>query len=393
MPAMASRTPKPIHIFRPGRWVAMNGEAIEFTEADLAASAAAYNPATHRAPIVKGHPATDDPAQGWVQALSAGPRGLFATPAQVDAAFAEEVRAGRYATVSARFYRPDSPANPVPGTWYLRHLGFLGAQVPGVKGLDAPALDPSFAEDEDSVCFAEGVAFGEWDDVTNASLWRNLREWLLGKFGAEEADRVLPGYDVRALEQGAQEELKQRRERESEREDGPEPHSAFSEPDQPKEPQVTEDEALRLREELAAKEREIQTLKTQARQREAAAAQAESTAFIEGLVSQARLPESMAAPLAAVDAHLKTQADACFGEGDAAKPLHQVLREFLAALPSAVQFGEHATRQRAAGQPPADDVAYAEGADPERIELDKRIRAHMAQHQVSYATAYAAVTR
>ncbi|MDO5289337.1 MAG: peptidase [Pseudomonadota bacterium] len=390
---MAPRTPtpKPIHIFRPGRWVAMSGEVISFTEADLAATAAAYDPAKHRAPIVKGHPATDDPAQGWVQALSAGPRGLFAAPAQVDAAFAEEVRAGRYATVSARFYRPDSPANPVPGTWYLRHLGFLGAQVPGVKGLDAPALDPAFAEDADSVCFTEGVAFGEWDDATNASLWRNLREWLLGKFGAEEADRVLPGYDVRALEQGAQEEL-QRRQRE--RENAlPAQQAAFSEPPQPQEPPVTEEEAARLRAENEAAQREIQALKAAAAQREAAAAKAESAAFIEGLVSQSRLPEGMAAPLAAVDAHLKTQADACFGEGDAARPLHQVLREFLGALPAAVQFGEHATRQRAASQPPADDVAYAEGADPERIELDKRIRAHMAQHQTSYAAAYAAVTR
>lgn len=384
MPAMASRTPsstpKPIHIFRPGRWIAMNGEAIEFTEADLAAAAAAYDPARHRAPIVKGHPATDDPAQGWVDGLSMSPRGLFAAPAQVDAAFAEEVRAGRYGAVSARFYRPDSPANPVPGVWYLRHLGFLGAQVPGVKGLDAPALDPAFAEDADSVCFTEGMALGGWDETADASLWRSLRQWLAGRFGAAEADRALPAAFAEA---GLA----------TPPDPAPMPARAFF-PTDPKEPPVTEEEAARLRAENEAAQREIQALKAAAAQREAQAARAESAAFIEGLVSQARLPEGMAAPLAAVDAHLKTQADACFGEGDAAKPLHQVLREFLAALPAAVQFGEHATRQRAAGAAAvAGDVQYAEGADPERIALDQRIRAHMAQHQVGYATAYAAVTR
>jgi hypothetical protein len=33
----------------------------------------------------------------------------------------------------------------------------------------------------------------------------------VAKFGLEEADKVLPGYDVRALELGAQEEINARR--------------------------------------------------------------------------------------------------------------------------------------------------------------------------------------
>ena len=43
-------------------------------------------------------------------------------PRQVDPAFAEAVAAGRYKKVSASFYQPNSPHNPVPGVYYLRHV-------------------------------------------------------------------------------------------------------------------------------------------------------------------------------------------------------------------------------------------------------------------------------
>lgn len=56
----------------------MQGESIEFGEADLKAAAAAYNPKISKAPIVVGHPKTDDPAKGWTVSLTANERGLFA---------------------------------------------------------------------------------------------------------------------------------------------------------------------------------------------------------------------------------------------------------------------------------------------------------------------------
>ena len=80
-----------IHIFKPGCHTTMAGEAIEFTEADLAATAGAYDPKLHEAPLVIGHPKTDDPAQGWVLTLAANARGLFAAPRDVEPAFAEQV--------------------------------------------------------------------------------------------------------------------------------------------------------------------------------------------------------------------------------------------------------------------------------------------------------------
>jgi hypothetical protein len=147
----------PIQIFRPGRHTAMDGSTISFSAADIAAAAAAYDPALHEAPIVVGHPRTDAPAYGWVQGLATGEGGgLEATPSQIDPAFAELVRAGRFKHVSAAFYGPDAPSNPKPGVWYLRHVGFLGAQPPAVKGLRPVA----FGEAEGVVEFSD--AWPEW---------------------------------------------------------------------------------------------------------------------------------------------------------------------------------------------------------------------------------------
>lgn len=397
MPQAATAS-KPLHIFKPGRWTTVAGETIEFGEADLAATAAAYDPKIHKAPIVKGHPALDAPAQGWADQLVIQARGLYAVPAKVDPAFAEEARTGRWGTVSAKFYRPDAANNPVPGVWYLRHIGVLGAHPPGVKGLD----DPEFAEAEDGcVCFAEGVAFGEWDGMTNATLWRNLREWLLAKFGQQDADQVLPGYDVRALELGAAEDINAARDAAGTPAafaEGQAPTDATNTTDHPpQESAVTEQEAARLREENAAQARQLTELRAADAQRAQTAVLAENTAFAEGLAADTRIPKAWAPQVAAMGAQLQAAPDVEFGEGEAKKPLHLLFRDFLQALPQQVAFGEQATRERAGngGDNGADNtpVEFAEGADPDRVALDKRIRAHAREHKVDYATAAHAVMR
>lgn len=191
-----------IHIFRPGRHTSMQGATIDFGEGDLIATAKAYDPTRHEAPLVIGHPRADAPAWGWVGGLTADEGGLFATPRQLDPAFAEMVRAGRFKKVSASFYTPDSPHNPVPGVYYLRHVGFLGAQPPAVKGL-AP-VPVNFAEgDTDEGCvsfdFAESPGLLRW----LADLFRGLREYVVEKDGAEMADRAIPSYAVSGLQEMA----------------------------------------------------------------------------------------------------------------------------------------------------------------------------------------------
>ena len=323
-------TPKPIQIFKPGKHVAMSGAALSFSETDLAATAAAYDPAKHEAPLVVGHPKHDDPAYGWVGKLAFADGALDVEPVQVNADFAELVASGSFKKISASFYSPDSPSNPVPGVYYLRHVGFLGAQPPAVKGL----RNPSFADAEQGV-----VEFAEWDDVDNASLWRSLREWIIGKFGQDEADKVVPGYTVKNLEQSAQDELK-----EAQAESAVASAAAFVESQQPEgETMSAEDEAR-----LAALETENAALKAKElafaeaeKKRVSDTRHAEHAAFAEGLVAAGKLlPAHKDVTVATLDFMAGQETAVEFGEGDTKKPLVDAHKAFLLAQPKQVEFAE-----------------------------------------------------
>ncbi|TPG82590.1 phage protease [Pseudomonas mandelii] len=181
---------KPLHIFKPGTHTAMCGTSFNFTESDLSATVAAYNPSLHEAPMGIGHPQHDAPAAGWIKSLSATTQGLIAEPQQVDATFAEQIAKGSYKKISASFYHPDAANNPVPGVYYLRHVGFLGAQPPSVKGLRPIEL----ADDEQGV-----IEFSDHGHYLSADLWRRFREWLISQFNKDTADHVAPSWAIDSL--------------------------------------------------------------------------------------------------------------------------------------------------------------------------------------------------
>lgn len=328
---------QPIEIFRTGRHTDIHGVPRNFTAADLAEIAGSYSPETHEAPLVVGHPRTDAPAWGWVRALQVVGDRLMATPDQVQPAFSEAVQTGTYKKVSAAFYSPTDNHNPTPGRWHLRHVGFLGAQPPAIKGL-AP------------------IAFGEGD--------------VLDKAVVIESDAAEPAA-------------------------GPAAHTPHQ-PDSPKQEQtVTPEEVAALKAQNEKLEREL----AEARQREATAAAsartAEHVAFAESLISAAKVPEADKPRIVAIaDAiHPAGSDPVMFGEGDDKTTLYTQFKAFLEGLPPQVAFGEQATRERAAAQNDVETVAYAEGADPERVELDKKIRGYMAEHKVSYGVAFRAVAK
>lgn len=190
---------KLLEIFKAGKHVDASGVTREFSESDLVASAAAYSPSLHEAPIVIGHPKHDDPAYGWVESVDVQGGSFLANPKQVDPAFAEAVKAGKYKKISASFYAPDSPSNPVQGVYYLRHVGFLGATPPSVKGMQPV----NFGEAEEGVVEFAEVDFMDWDDMVIANLFSNLREWMISKFNIETADRVIPIYAIDELKMSA----------------------------------------------------------------------------------------------------------------------------------------------------------------------------------------------
>lgn len=187
-----------IQIFRAGRQTDNSGRTINFSRQQLAATCAAYNAAKskHLAPLVIGHPKTDDPAYGWVDKLRLDGDTVVAEVGQVDAQFAALHRAGRYKTVSASFYAPKAPDNPAPGVYALRHVGFLGAVPPAVRGLK-PVQFSAKATGVVTINFSEAAeaAAGQGLGMVGA-MFRRLREWIIETHGSEVADRVIPDFHV-----------------------------------------------------------------------------------------------------------------------------------------------------------------------------------------------------
>lgn len=352
---------KPFELFKAGTHTAAGGATLSFSESDLQAAVAAYDPAVHEAPIVVGHPKDNAPAYGWIKSLSFADGSITAEPAQVDADFAEMVKAGRFKKRSASFYTPDAPNNPKPGSYYLRHVGFLGAQPPAVKGLKEVA----FGEAEEGV-----VEFSDndrWAWGTLASLMRGMREWLIGEKGMEVADKVMPNYALGELDDAA----KAARSQPTELQPPASVTPAFSEGDdmnlQQLQAEVTrltaENTALKANQlpadfaeretNLAAREAAVAAAQAKA---DRAAVEARVDAAIKaGRLLPAQKKHSVDFAMALADG----EATIDFGEGDKAKKVSQ--REaYLLDIESrgkVVEFGEMSQHTDASdGRPPIQEV-------------------------------------
>ena len=361
-------------IFRAGTHTDNNGNKVTITADDLAEAAACYDPMLHEAPVVVGHPKTDDPAYGWVGGLTVSDGVLSADFAQVDDAFAGLVKAGRYKKVSASFYPPGSPSNPVPGKWYVRHVGFLGAQPPAVKGL-AP------------INFAEGEQFVEFSEVAHrraASIFRRLRDWLIEQYDIATADTVVSDWEIRDIEETAAwgnppESLSPAF---ADPQPNPETqtHEPIKETDMATEEQLAAEKAAREKAEADAAQAKAELKKLQDEQEKALrdGAHQQNAEFAEGLVKEGRLkPADKDLVVQVLDfAEYPEHTTADFGEGGKKKPLGEALREFLSAvLPKQLPTGEMAKgktalefsegmshHERALAYQKANGCSYAEAA-------------------------------
>lgn len=117
--------PEWIEVFAKGRWTDAEGHTKDWTFEDLLKIASSYNPKNYEAPIVIGHPETDSPAYGWIEALKVEGNKLLAKPKQLLNELREWVRQGTYKKISISLF-PDMT---------LRHVGFLGGVAPAVKDL------------------------------------------------------------------------------------------------------------------------------------------------------------------------------------------------------------------------------------------------------------------
>lgn len=155
---MASLSDQWLEIFRVGNY----GDKGNYTAEDLESMANSYDPARDEAPLVIGHPTLDAPAYGWVKKLKFKDGVLLAKAGEVDPDFEAAVAAGNYKKRSIALQRMND------GHLRLRHVGFLGAIAPEIKGL----RDAHFSESEFQtfVVGEEHMATTKFATVGNAEM-------------------------------------------------------------------------------------------------------------------------------------------------------------------------------------------------------------------------------
>ncbi|XXQ69002.1 2-oxoacid:acceptor oxidoreductase [Neisseriaceae bacterium B1] len=351
-------------IFRAGKRKDAHGVDVNITVQDLQAAAQAYNANFHEAPLVIGHPTTNAPAFGWVEKLSVNGDVLTADFKQVDDNLVDLVRQGRYKKVSASFYPPNHPSNPTQGVWSLRHVGFLGAAAPAVKGLAAI----NFADDEQGV-----VSFSEDLAQTQHSLsriLRRLREWIVSKHGIDEADTVIPEWQIQDFQPPPP---------------TPEPLPNFNEPEQENTMTETEKQAIERAEKLEA---ELAELKSKQKKAELDASHQANADFAENLVKQGCLKPADKDLVVKIldftehpDQHIPD-----FNE----TPLADAFKAFLQNGTTILADDEIATQQRAgiSGSLKTNVSAdFAEASDPKALSHHERALALQAKEGITYAEA------
>ncbi len=343
-----------IEVFRPGTFTPQGGQPITFSAADLRAIADAYDPATAPAPIVVGHPGTDAPAFGWAESFdydSTAER-LYANVHEIEPAFAEAVKAGRYKKVSMQYFAPGQAHNPVPGTWYPKHVGFLGGAAPAVPGLKNIQFGG-----EPGVSFE--ASFGTGEEA--ASLFRRLRELILVKWGQEDADTALPSWQIDWL--GDQDKVSV----------SPS-YSADPPADPAPKPKPVEKERAVTQPDPAFAEREADIAKRlkELEAREAAQNHTDNAAFAETLVQAGKLlPASKDKVVALLDA-LPGHAAVSFSEGSDKLSPGAALKEILSAQPQIVSFGAADLPDGPGQGKPAAFAADGKDVDPEGLALHNK---------------------
>lgn len=158
-----------VQIFKTGTHTDSAGNTSEWSSEDVNKIATLYNERVtsqinNEAPIVKGHPKTDDPAYGWAKELKVEDGILKARVEFTDETFEQEVKDKKYKNISIALNQDLS----------LRHIGFLGAVPPAVKELEAP----EFSEQNTKWFFSE---FGE--DITPKTKPEKYKHYSDDDFG------------------------------------------------------------------------------------------------------------------------------------------------------------------------------------------------------------------
>lgn len=166
-----------------GKHVDSDGDEVVIDVAFLEAVVANFDKTKnlHQPPAVIGHPKSNAPAYGYIAALRVNNGRLERQFGEVNPEFEAIVKSGAYKKRSDAFYldTKTAPGGLVPA---LRHVGFLGAQPPAIKGI----ADIQFSEAGKTVDVEVGTAinFSEGADMNEADVKKtvidSIREFFKG---------------------------------------------------------------------------------------------------------------------------------------------------------------------------------------------------------------------
>jgi hypothetical protein len=169
-----------------------DGDLVNIDTAFLEAVVANFNQTKHlhEPPAVIGHPKADAPAYGYVEELRVHNGRLQRKFSQVNPQFEELVKTGAYKKRSDAFYLDPAiaPGGLVPA---LRHVGFLGAQPPAIKGIQ----DIHFAGDggktvsvevDTAISFSEGDASVTIENKNEKPLREQIADFFREAFSKDE---------------------------------------------------------------------------------------------------------------------------------------------------------------------------------------------------------------
>ncbi|MBR7533416.1 hypothetical protein KC248_20580 [Klebsiella michiganensis] len=313
-------------VFAPGTHTAMDGRTITFTPEDCIDLANSYDPSVSEAPFVIGHPSLTAPAYGWAERLEYRDGIVYVAPRQVNPAFAEAFNAGSYKKRSLSIYQPDSPGNPKPGHFYARHVGFLGAVPPGVKGLP----DAQFAEasgDNGPLEFAL-----PWEADNLASLFQSIRDWVIQETTIEQADSIIPQWRIQSILDSATDERKSI---------SPLAYAEETNVDPNKKTTSTATDFAEREAALAAREAKLAADEEVARTRQLEEKRTATVAFADGLVKGGSILPRQKTAIVEVLMNL-SQEPLSFSEGETtiSQSPEALLREILSTKPAVVNFSE-----------------------------------------------------
>lgn len=325
-------------IFKTGIHTDGAGQKKEWTLDDLTRMVETYDPAEHEAPVVIGHPLTNGPAYGWVKKIGIEGDTLWAET-EIVPELDDLLQRGIYKKRSISLYEDGR----------LRHIGFLGATPPAIKGLP----DIAFRQEEKAIDLQEDM--NEFTEEKEEPIMTKFWDWLTAKAKEE-------GVEINIPPQFSEAEMKATIDAEVAKK--------VEEATRAKEAEFAEARS-KLDAEIAAREKAI-------REAEAATRRTEIVQFCEGLLTKGTLtPAMMQHGMGMVNfleqiAAIETTIE--FGEGDTKEKQTPVdfMRSFLARLPKAIEFREIAGSDKDTG-PKGGAGAKLDGLVKEKMKADQKL--------------------